>query len=204
MTSRLRARSGAVRVGTAALLVVLALSGCAEDPQLGDYNDGSGKNYVGSGGAVLEIDRGGRAEPVQWEGVLENGEAVSSTDTLGQVSVLNFWYAACAPCRAEAPDLESLHQEFADQSVAFLGVNLRDQSATAIAFAEEFGVTYPSVIDANDANVQLAYASTVPAKSVPTTLVLDREGRVAARILGRLATTSILESIIRDTIAEAD
>jgi len=202
MNPRVRARAG-VRAALTMAILAVALVGCAEDPQLGAYNDGSGKGYLSGDGRVTEFPADSRQPAAEWEGVTDSGAAVSSADSLGDVTVLNFWYAECAPCRAEAADLEAVSRDFADQGVVFLGVNLRDQAPTARAFAEEFGVTYPSVIDTNDANVQLAFAATVPARSVPTTVVLDAEGRVAARILGQLQSASILESIIQDTIDEA-
>ncbi|BDZ45591.1 TlpA family protein disulfide reductase [Naasia aerilata] len=109
-----------------------------------------------------------------------------------------------SPCRAEAPDLERLNQEFAADGVQFLGVNTRDEAGTAASFATTFGLTYPSVIDYQDAAVQLAFSSSIPPNAVPTTLVLDRKGRIAARILGQVTEPSTLETIIRDTVAETD
>ncbi|WP_348272526.1 TlpA disulfide reductase family protein [Rathayibacter sp. VKM Ac-2759] len=122
----------------------------------------------------------------------------------GRVTVVNFWYAGCAPCRAEAPDLQALNEEFSDQDVAFLGVNVRDQTATATAFAGQFGISYPSIIDVNSGEMQLAFSGSVAPNAVPTTVVLDRKGRVASRILGRLADQSILRTLVNDTLAEGE
>jgi thiol-disulfide isomerase/thioredoxin len=118
------------------------------------------------------------------------------------VLVINFWYAACPPCRVEMPDLQELNEKYEGNGAAFLGVNVRDQAETAQAKAVEAGVTYPSVIDANDGNMLLAFAGTVAPNAVPTTLVIDKQGRVAARILGQLEGTSTLRTLIDDTIAE--
>jgi hypothetical protein len=85
--------------------------------------------------------------------------------------------------------------------VNFLGVNVRDQAATAVSFNERFGVTYPSIMDQNG-QAQLSFASQVPPNAVPTTLVLDAQGRVAARILGQLQDPSILLTLINDVAAE--
>ena len=86
--------------------------------------------------------------------------------------------------------------------VAFVGVNVRDQAGTAASFEQTYGVTYPSILDVNEGTVQLAFAGDVPPAAVPTTIVLDRQGRVAARVLGQLTDASILESIIDDLLAE--
>jgi thiol-disulfide isomerase/thioredoxin len=118
----------------------------------------------------------------------------------GRVTVLNFWYAACAPCRLEAPDLEALHQELAPQGATFYGVNIRDEAATADAFNRNFGLSYPSFQD-KDGGVLLSLTDYVPPAAVPTTLVLDKQGRVSSRILG-VAEKGTLKSLITAALAE--
>ena len=130
------------------------------------------------------------------------GGTFSSADYVGQIVVVNFWYAGCPPCRLEAPDLEALRQEFLDDDVVFVGVNIIDQAPTALAFAEEFGVTYPSIIDTNDGSVRLAFAGQVAPNAVPTTLVMDQQGRIAARISGLLTEPDVLAELIRDVQGE--
>ena len=187
-----------IAVTTASLL---ALSGCVVSP--GDDALTQVRPSYSTVGPVTEIAQADRADPVLFSGTLETGETASSTDWAGKVLVVNFWYAGCAPCRAEAPDLEALYSEFQDQDVMFVGVNVRDQAGTAQSFASTFGITYPSFLDANDGSIQLAFSGTIAPNAVPTTVVLDREGRVASRIVGRLASRSILETLIRDTLAES-
>jgi len=186
----------------AALLVVIALAGCASDPLAEQYASGSTKNYISGDGSLTTIVPAEREDPVVFEGVTADGDKVSSDDYAGEVLVLNFWYAACPPCRVEAPDLEKLHLSLEGDGASFLGVNVRDQAGTALTFETETGVTYPSVIDANDGNMLFAFAGTVAPNAVPTTLVIDKQGRVAARILGQVTSPSALDTIIRDTIAE--
>jgi len=187
-------------LGVAAFMV--SATGCATSNSFADqYADGSTKNYIAGNGTVVEIPVNNRGEPITFAGITEYGKPLSSTDYDGDVVVVNFWYAACPPCRAEAADLEALHQEYQDEGVAFVGVNVRDQADTAVAFAEKFGVTYPSVIDITDSAVQLAFAGQVSPNAVPTTIVVDREGRAAARITGR-AEKSILNSLITTVLAE--
>ena len=184
-----------------AAVIALSLTGCSSDPLAEQYREGSNKNYIAGDGSVTEILLENRGEPITFTGTTENGETVTSEQYLGNVLVVNFWYAGCAPCRAEAADLEQVYQETSPSGVNFLGVNVRDQAATAISFNERFGVTYPSIMDQNG-QAQLSFASQVPPNAVPTTLVLDAQGRVAARILGQLQSPSILTTLINDVAAE--
>lgn len=188
---------------SAVIALSLVLTGCSSDPLADQYREGSNKNYIAGDGSVTEITLENRGDPITFSGTTENGDTVSSADYLGHVLVVNFWYAGCAPCRAEAPDLEAVFQETAAEGTNFLGVNVRDQAATVTSFNERFGVTYPSIMD-QDGQAQLAFASQVPPNAVPTTLILDAQGRVAARILGQLRDPSILSTLITDIAAESN
>ncbi|MHC5558489.1 TlpA family protein disulfide reductase [Kocuria sp. U4B] len=177
----------------------LALAGCAEEDSLAQQaNSGDRKGYIAGDGTVSEYPAGERGEPVQFEGALFDGTALTAEDLRGKPALLNFWYAGCAPCRVEAPDLKELAERF-DGQAAFYGVNLRDERATAEAFERNFGIPYPSFED-KDGGVLMALSEFVPPQAVPTTLVLDAEGRVAARILG-VADRSVLETLLEDTVA---
>ncbi len=132
----------------------------------------------------------------------ESGNAVSSLRYEGQVLVVNFWYAGCPPCRAEAEFLNEVASGLDPAEAAFIGVNVRDSAETATSFNTEFGVPYHSIIDGQTASVQLAFAGSIPQSAVPVTVVLDRQGRMAARILGGIPDASILQTIVDDVIAE--
>ncbi len=189
----------------AGMLLVASLTGCAANDSLAQqYRDGNEKGYIAGDFRVVEIPEAQRGDPVVFEGVTETGEPVSSDDYRGGVLVVNFWYAACGPCIAEAPLLEQVWQEYQDDGVAFLGVNTYDQPATALSFARDNNVTYPSVIDVNDGRVKLAFAQVTPIQATPTTLVVDRDGRVAARIIGQLSAASILSSLVGDAVSEGE
>lgn len=200
MTHRSFGVRAVVAAATLALPVVL-LAGCATDPLAEQYRAGSGKNYIAGDGSITEIAPENRGESIHFSGVDQSGESVDSTAFAGLVTVVNFWYAGCAPCRAEAPMLEEAFAQTAADGVVFIGVNVRDQGETAATFNTQFGVTYPSIIDTNG-QAQLAFATNVPPNAVPTTLVLDRQGRVAARVLGQLKDASILTTLINDVAAE--
>ncbi|MEU4016859.1 TlpA disulfide reductase family protein [Microbacterium sp. NPDC028030] len=200
-SSRIRPSRRAVGAALAAVLAI-GLSACAPDPVSQSFLSGENTGYIAADGAIVEIPVAERGEPVEFGGVTETGEKFDSADIAGQVTVVNFWYAGCAPCRLEAADLESVWQKFADEDVSFVGINTRDQADTAIAFADEYDITYPSLIDVDTAEAKLAFAKVVPIAATPTTLVLDKQGRVAAKIIGPIDGPSILSTLVKDTLAE--
>ena len=193
------------RLLTAVALAVVSaavLVGCSADPVAQQYLDGDGKGYISADGAVEEIPVADRGEPVEFSGVTEAGADFDSAEIAGDVTVVNFWYAGCAPCRAEAGDLEEVWQKYGEEDVSFIGVNTYDQPDTAKAFAETYGVTYPSLIDVDSGSAKLAFAHATPIQATPTTLVLDKQGRVAARIIGQIDGPSILSTLVGDALAE--
>ncbi|WP_394252993.1 TlpA family protein disulfide reductase [Arthrobacter pityocampae] len=196
---RLRAHASHL---VALLVVTLLITGCsAQNSSLAEQADaGDNKNYVAGDGSVAEYAPDSRSEPVDIAGKLFDGTTVDSSQWAGGVVVLNVWYAACAPCRVEAPMLQTLSDSFAPEGVKFYGINVRDEKPTAEAFERNFGITYPSFID-RDGKLLLGLTSYVPPQAVPTTLVLDRQGRVSARILG-VADESTLKTLITDALAE--
>jgi thiol-disulfide isomerase/thioredoxin len=180
-----------------AAATLLALAGCtAQDGIAGQ--DGGG--YISGDGSVLTVPVASRDDVGTWGGETVDGDTIDRADLDGVV-VLNFWYAGCPPCRDEAGDLEEVAVEYADR-ITFLGVNIRDSGPTAASFEAEFGVTYDSILDATTRDVLLAFAGDVPPSAVPTTLVLDSEGRVAARIAGRIPSAGTLADLIDDVLAE--
>ena len=183
-----------IRLLAPALAALLLLTGCTETGAQGTGDAG----YISGDGAVKQWDRP-TTGPVTFSGKLVDGTRFSSKQYLGKVLVVNFWYAGCPPCRAEAPTLNALAVKFKGD-VQFIGVDVIDDSATAAGFERTFKSTYPSIIDqAEGASVQLAFAASKPPKAVPTTIVLDRKGRVTARIVG-LANKSILDTLIQDAV----
>jgi thiol-disulfide isomerase/thioredoxin len=111
------------------------------------------------------------------------GTPVNFTSYRGKIVVLNFWGSWCAPCRAEAPTLEVVSQQYAAKGVSFLGDNVGDTPVSALAFERSAGITYPSVNDPSYAIVQ-DFSQAVPVSDTPTTVVIDRTGHVAGLLLG--------------------
>ena len=184
--------------------LALGLSACSapDDSLAQQWEEAADKGFIAGDGSTTSINPEARTNPTEFSGVSDEGDEISSTDYVGQVTVVNFWYAGCAPCRAEAPDLVEAYDEFSPD-VQFLGVNTRDGAAVSRGFAEEFAIEYPSILDTEgDRSVQRAFAGNIPLNAVPTTLVLDADGRVAHRILGKIVDASQLRTLITETLAE--
>lgn len=178
-----------------ALSTTLLLAACGSDTS-SRYDSG----YVSGDGVTTEIPAADRSDPLEITGTSFEDEAFSSVDLRGELLVVNVWYASCPPCRKEAPDLQAIHEDYADKGVSFVGVNVRDSAGPAKAFEENYGITYPSLPD-TDAQIMYALRGQVAPNAVPSTLVLDREGRVAARISGG-ADPSTLRAMIDRVLAE--
>ena len=175
-------------------LALTTLTGCSETPNMG-------MTYQSGDGTVTEFQAMTRPTPVRWGGIANDGLPISSENLSGVITVLNFWYAACVACRVETPDLVALEKEFAGKA-QFVGVNVRDSAETANAFKRNFNVNFPSVMDASTGQVVLAFTGIVTPSAVPTTLVIDRSGRVSARILG-VADKETLRALIKTVYDEA-
>lgn len=177
--------------------LVAALAACT--PEESGAGDVVGQGYVSGDGSVQTYDAGERKGPVAVVGTDFEGNEVDSAEWAGDVVVVNTWYASCAPCRAEAPDLVDLATS--KDGVRFLGINTEDDAGAAQAFQRTFDVPYPSIEDRTGEAV-MGLTGFVPLQAVPTTVVLDQEGKVAARVIG-LAEGSTLEALIDEVLAEA-
>jgi thiol-disulfide isomerase/thioredoxin len=172
-----------------ALLPVLLLTGCTESPAIG-------KQVTLPGDVQISEYKDRKA--VEFSGRTIDGSTFRSSDARGNALVVNFWYAGCGPCRAEAPDLVALEKKWAAKGVHFVGVNVRDEAGQAAPFQATYKVPYPSVLDASSGAVQLAFARSGALKpnAIPTTVVLDKQGRIASSVLGELPGRSVLDSLI--------
>jgi thiol-disulfide isomerase/thioredoxin len=172
-----------------ALVALLALAGCTgEAGRAGDTVDGT----------VVEYAAADRVAAPAITGELLDGSAYDSASTRGDVVVINFWGSWCAPCRAEAADLEETYQATKASGVAFLGINVRDERDKAKAFVVGRS-TYPSLFDPPG---RLALRFDVPPNSIPATLILDRSGRIAV-VIRKSIRRPELEPIVTRLAAEA-
>lgn len=195
------ARRAPVRAAAAlALAAVVALAGCSSDPGPGAPADVADQGYQSGDGSTTTWAPADRLGPLEITGTDYEGGAQDLTRWRGDVVLLNTWYAACPPCRAEAPDLAAVSTDYADQGLQVLGINSRDAAGTAQAFQRQLAVPYPSLDDTSGSAIA-ALQGVVPVNAVPTTVLLDRQGRVAARVLG-LVEPSTLRALVEDLLAE--
>jgi thiol-disulfide isomerase/thioredoxin len=186
-----------VPVLVAALLGSAVLAGCSDTPS------GSGDaGFISGRGVITKLAVADRDKPGEVSGETIDGDPVSLSDYAGQTVVVNVWGSWCAPCRAEAPDLVDAAAELASEDVAFLGINSRDlNEAAARAFVRRFDVPYPSIYDQGGQTL-LAFRGTLTANSIPSTVVIDAEGRVAARVLGEVSKSTLV-GLVEDVQAGA-
>ena len=195
-----------------AALVISAVVGSAAglaDTWLG--GEGSGRSpvagNVGPGASsTAEYPPEDRGAPLEVSGTTLDGDPISTTDLRGRAVVLNVWGSWCAPCREEAATLADVSQAYADKGVSFLGINIRDNQAAAKAFEDRYGIEYPSIFD-TDGRPLLPLNDYVPVNAVPVTVILDTEGRVAARVIGvveKSTLTALLDQLVSESGSAAD
>ncbi len=195
------------RTVCASLLVgaVAAVGACSKDANsiAEQAKAGDGKGYVAGDGSVQQLPPSQRGVPVALKGsTVDGGNWSIEADGAGKVVVINVWGSWCPPCVQEQPRLQEVWAAVsaAKKPVAFIGIDTKESAATGAAFLRANNVTYPSI--SNDASTgQPMLALQGKASATPSTLVLDRQHRIAARILGA-TTSATLSAIIDDVLAE--
>jgi thiol-disulfide isomerase/thioredoxin len=169
-----------------ALLAVLLVAGCSTGDDAVDVNNGGEFRFVAGtpDGEVIPQDE--RATAPQFSGALLGGGEFDSASLADSVAVLNFWGSWCAPCRVETPEFQEVYADVRDEGVEFLGLNVKETDQQfALAFVDRFGIEFPSLYDPRG-EVALAFRD-YPANAIPSTIVLDRQYRVAAVYTGEVA-----------------
>ncbi|MFG1697138.1 TlpA family protein disulfide reductase [Nonomuraea sp. NPDC049309] len=188
-----------VMTGKAVMAVVglLLVTGCAAGPS-GDSPAGETRFVAGDGEIVLFPAEQRRPAP-EVAGERLDGGRLSSAEYAGQILVLNFWASWCAPCRSEAPILRDAAARFEADGVRFVGVNIKDDKTQAQAFERTAKPGYPSVFD-QPGRIVLSFQGTVPPAAIPATLIIDRQGRIAARALGAVKHSDLVRALtaVRD------
>lgn len=184
------------------MLGVLLLTGCTQEPNsiAEQARAGDDKNYIAGDGSVSAVAPAQRETVIDLVGTTLEGRPWTADEARGEVLVINVWGSWCGPCKAEAKDLEAVYSEFTDahEPVQFIGVNDRDSVPTALAFQKAKGVSYPSLED--DGGQTLLNLQGL-ANARPSTLVLDPDGQVAARVLGQV-DDSTLRALVQDVLDE--
>jgi peroxiredoxin len=179
---------------------VLLLAGCSTGANAVDVNNGGEFRFVAGTPAGEVIPPDERAAAPAFSGTLLGGGGFSSTELAGDVAVLNFWGSWCPPCRVETPEFQEVYAEVRDRGVSFLGLNVKETSEQfAQAFVDSEGIEFPSLYDPRG-EVALAFRD-YPANAIPSTIVLDRDGRVAAVYTGEVAQED-LRAVLDRLLAE--
>lgn len=198
MSARRRAVQGTVAV--VLVLLVAWWAGWLPDTPLtqsvGSATDGVSQDAVG----LTLYDPSERQQLPDISGTTLDGRSLSVADLQGHVVVINVWGSWCSPCRQEAPILASVARETRAAGVRFVGIDVRDNVAAAKAFTTNFHIPYPSLFDDSD-SLLLAFSGIVPVSAVPSTVIVDQQGAVAARFIGKVDYTS-LKGVITDLLAE--
>lgn len=171
------------------IATLVFLTGCS--------NGGASKaqeSFIAGSGAVTKIKASDRIAAPAMSGMTLSGK--NFTFTKGNVAVVNVWASWCSPCRAEEPTLSALSRKYSD--VQFIGILTRDNPVNAEAFARKRSTPYPTLIDDS---ILIGFRKSLPANAIPTTVVIDRQGRVAARISGAVTVAS-LSQLIEEVSAE--
>ena len=180
-----------MRRALAAAVAVLLLAACSPTESGEAPDDGTAGFAIGDGTVtILERDQRPDAPTLEGPSLMEEGERISTDDFAGKVVVVNVWGSWCAPCRHEAPELVEAYKRVGD-GVEFLGLNTRDlTTASAQAFVRSAGITYPNIFDPDGA-LLLGFGQ-LPPKAIPSTIVIDADGKVAARVIGEVDANTLV------------
>ncbi|MCZ2823554.1 MULTISPECIES: TlpA family protein disulfide reductase [unclassified Modestobacter] len=188
------------RLAAALAVAAVLTAGCSTGDDAVDVTNGGEFRFVAGTPAGEVIPEGERASAPEFSGTLLEGGEFASDELAGDVAVLNFWGSWCAPCRVESPEFQEVYTEVRDDGVQFLGLNVKDEEQLATAFVESKGITFPSLHDPRG-EVALAFRD-YPASAIPSTIVLDRAGRVAAVYTGAVRQDD-LRTVIAQLTGEA-
>ncbi|GLY79899.1 TlpA family protein disulfide reductase [Actinoallomurus iriomotensis] len=183
------------RVFTVPAVVLLGgvLAGCAGASAV-QSGAGAGDSRYVAGDNVSEIVKDRKPAPAV-QGTTLDGKPFKLSDYTGKIVVVNFWASWCAPCRAEAPTMQKISDENKDSGVQFVGVDIKDGKDNAQAFLRTYKITYPSLFD-QAGQIALAFRD-IPPNAVPSTLIVDRKGQIAARAIGSVSYTSLRDIVTR-------
>ena len=184
----------------AAALCVAALPLAACSNSGSGSSGGDQSRFVSGDGTAVLLAESDRVPAPNINGTTLAGKPFSLEAERGKVVALNVWASWCAPCRTEAPALEQLYKELGPKGVQLVGLDTRDTKAAADAFVRRFEISYPNIEDPNGQQ-QLEFRGTLPPQAIPSTVIVDRQGRVAGRILGP-ADRAVLRQMLSTLAAE--
>ncbi|MDX6282821.1 MAG: hypothetical protein QOH03_3892 [Kribbellaceae bacterium] len=188
-----------VRTTAVAAAVLLAATACTSGQNATDSRQGQ-TGFVSGSNRVATYAPADRVKAPAFQGKTLDGKEWSSADHAGKVIVMNVWGSWCPPCREEASDLTAAANELGP-GVQFIGLNTRDlDPAPAKKFVEVFKVPYPSIFDPSGKQLLLFRGVKISPSSIPATLVIDKQGKVASRVIGSVTKQTLL-GMVHDAAA---
>ena len=193
MSAARRARSRAVLSTAGVAVAALVLSACSS----GGTSGGSGNtNFITGSDGIATVKKGDRQAAPDLSGKTIDGKTLDTADYKGKVVVVNVWGSWCSPCRAEADNLVQVAKATAGKGVQFVGLNTRDTSTEpAVAFEKKYAVPYPSLYDPTGKLMLRFKKGTLNPQAIPSTIVIDRDGKIAARALQALSEEKLREML---------
>ncbi|MFE2421823.1 TlpA family protein disulfide reductase [Streptomyces hokutonensis] len=193
MSAASRARSRAVLSTAGVAVAALVLSACSS----GGTSGGSGNtNFITGSDGIATVKKGDRQAAPDLSGKTIDGRTIDTADYKGKVVVVNVWGSWCSPCRAEADNLVQVAKATAGKGVQFVGLNTRDTSTEpAVAFEKKYAVPYPSLYDPTGKLMLRFKKGTLNPQAIPSTIVIDRDGKIAARALQALSEEKLREML---------
>ncbi|MGA1310848.1 MAG: TlpA family protein disulfide reductase [Candidatus Nanopelagicales bacterium] len=180
------------------LVISLLITSCSTP--VSNISSDSESGFVSGDGTSIFLNQNERKPAPE----LSNVEFLSSEIDLktlkNKVVLINVWGSWCSPCRKEAPELEELYLKNKADNVEFIGINIRDSKISANRFIENFSITYPNIFD-RDGKLLLGYKDSLPANAIPSTILIDKNGLVAARQLGPI-DKSLIQGFITELVEE--
>ncbi|MER7929577.1 MULTISPECIES: TlpA disulfide reductase family protein [unclassified Streptomyces] len=193
MSAASRARSRSVLSTAGVAVAALVLSACSS----GGTSGGSGNtNFITGSDGIATVKKGDRQAAPDLSGKTIDGKTLDTADYKGKVLVVNVWGSWCSPCRAEADNLVQVAKATAGKDVQFVGLNTRDTSTEpAVAFEKKYAVPYPSLYDPTGRLMLRFKKGTLNPQAIPSTIVIDRDGKIAARALQALSEDKLREML---------
>ncbi|AJF65743.1 TlpA family protein disulfide reductase [Streptomyces vietnamensis] len=196
-----RTRRTLVAVGMLSA-AALTLSACGGGDN-GKSGGGGNTNFVTNPGGISTVAKGERTAPNDIAGDTLEGKKLDVAGLKGKVVVLNVWGSWCGPCRAEAPHFAKVAKDLEGKGVEFVGLNTRDfNKQQALTFEEDYGIPYPSLYDPQGKLILFGFPKgTLSLQGIPSTVVLDKEGKIAARSLKALndeELRSMIEPLLKE------
>jgi thiol-disulfide isomerase/thioredoxin len=193
MSAASRARSRAVLSTTGVAVAALVLSACSS----GGTSGGSGNtNFITGSDGIATVKKGDRQDAPDLSGKTIDGKTLDTADYKGKILVVNVWGSWCSPCRAEADNLVQVAKATAGKGVQFVGLNTRDpETGPAVAFEKKYDVPYPSLYDPTGKLMLRFKKGTLNPQAIPSTIIIDRDGKIAARTLQALSEEKLREML---------